>query len=201
MHAADSATELMFAHLRRTGYVEVVAPPTRTNSTTAPRNVRFVGGNHLTAGKDCERRFQVPYVVRQRRRARRNQKSQEAHDSTSAEPLPLKSATSRRSRSSEARGNRYRVLAEDNSPSPDRASSKDKGRSVSRGRKGSKPRSCSNGRSQSRSRSRSTGRSSSRSRRLSVSIQEPAEQGTGPTWADRVKGQTKKVTGGHSARA
>ncbi|KAL1473141.1 hypothetical protein MTO96_038898 [Rhipicephalus appendiculatus] len=33
----------MLAHLRRTGYVEVVAPPTQTNSTTAPRNVRFVG--------------------------------------------------------------------------------------------------------------------------------------------------------------
>ncbi|KAH7947608.1 hypothetical protein HPB52_014311 [Rhipicephalus sanguineus] len=121
------------------------------------------GGNHLTAGKDCKRRFQVPYVVRQRRRARRYQKSQEAHDSTGAEPLPPKSATSRRSRSSETRGNRYRVLAEDNSPSPDRASSKDKGRSVSRGRKGYKP---------------------------------DSRQGTGPTWADRVKGQTKKITGG-----
>ncbi|KAH7976991.1 hypothetical protein HPB52_022801 [Rhipicephalus sanguineus] len=97
------------------------------------------GGNHLTASRDCKRRFQVPYVVRQRRRARRYQKSQEAHDSTGAEPLPPKSATSRRSRSSETRGNRYRVLAEDNSPSPGRASSKDKGRSVSRGRKGYKP--------------------------------------------------------------
>ncbi|KAL1421944.1 hypothetical protein MTO96_003936 [Rhipicephalus appendiculatus] len=33
----------MFAHLQRTGYAEVVTPPTRKNSTTAPRNVRFVG--------------------------------------------------------------------------------------------------------------------------------------------------------------
>ncbi|KAH7986546.1 hypothetical protein HPB52_024880 [Rhipicephalus sanguineus] len=158
------------------------------------------GGNHLTASRDCKRRFQVPYVVRQRRRARRYQKSQEAHDSTGAEPLPPKSATSRRSRSSETRGNRYRVLAEDNSPSPGRASSKDKGRSVSRGRKGYKPDSRSNGRSPSRSRSRSIGRSSSRSRKLSVSIQEPAEQGTGPTWADRVKGQTKKSEPGSQNR-
>ncbi|KAH7956553.1 hypothetical protein HPB52_010627 [Rhipicephalus sanguineus] len=154
------------------------------------------GGNHITVGKDCKRRFQVPYVVRQRRRARRYQKSQEAHDCTRTEPLPPKSTTSRRSRSSESRGNRYRVLAEDSSPSPDRASSKDKGRSVSRGRKGYKPSSYSNGRSRSRSRSRSIGRCSSRSCKLSVSVQEPAAQGTGPTWADRVKGQTKKVTGG-----
>ncbi|KAL1468693.1 hypothetical protein MTO96_041311 [Rhipicephalus appendiculatus] len=181
----------MFAYLRRTGYAEVVAPPTRTISTTAPRNVRFAGGNHLTAGKDCKLRFEVPYVVRQRRRARSNQKSQEALDSTSAQPLPLKSGTSRRSPKFGGQRNRYRMLAEDNSPSPDRASSKDKGRFISRGRKGYKPRCCSNGRSRSRSRSRSIGRSSSLSRRLSVSIQEPAKQGTGPTWADRVKGPTK----------
>ncbi|KAH7962547.1 hypothetical protein HPB52_016837 [Rhipicephalus sanguineus] len=31
----------MFAHLRRTGYAEVVVPPTWTISTTSPRNVRF----------------------------------------------------------------------------------------------------------------------------------------------------------------
>ncbi|KAH7948049.1 hypothetical protein HPB52_018043 [Rhipicephalus sanguineus] len=138
----------------------------RTISTTAPRNVRFAGVITLTASRDCKRRFQVPYVVTARRRARRYQKSQEAHDSTGAEPLPPKSATSRRSRSSETRGNRIRVLAEDNSPS-----------------RAGLP-------------LRTRGDPSPGAGRATNQTLEPAEQGTGPTWADRVKGQTKKVTGG-----
>ncbi|KAH7974265.1 hypothetical protein HPB49_013361 [Dermacentor silvarum] len=104
-------------------------------------------------------------------------------DRASYKTPPLKSAISRKSRSKsrERRDSRYRVVADDTSPSPDRASS----------------------RARSRERSQVTltleraipFQEHIQDHRPTLSIHKPAKQEAGPTWAYRVKGKPKKVTG------
>ncbi|KAL1468756.1 hypothetical protein MTO96_025187 [Rhipicephalus appendiculatus] len=96
------------------------------------------GGPHLTADRKCKQRFQLPYIVRQRRRRRRRPKKSQASQGDRSRDSSVASAPGRaRSQSPAARQ-----------------------RSLSRGR----PRSRSNGRSRSRGPSRSKGRSQSRAR-------------------------------------
>ncbi|KAL1468287.1 hypothetical protein MTO96_041586 [Rhipicephalus appendiculatus] len=96
------------------------------------------GGRHLTADRKCKQRFQLPYIVRQRRRRRRRTKKSQASQGDRSRDSSVASAPGRaRSQSPAARQ-----------------------RSLSRGR----PRSRSNGRSRSRGPSRSKGRSQSRAR-------------------------------------
>ncbi|KAH7976426.1 hypothetical protein HPB52_013777 [Rhipicephalus sanguineus] len=100
------------------------------------------GGAHPTADRKCKKRFQVPYIVRQRRRHRRR----------------------RARRGSDTAGGEEAMAEEEPFSSPHRGRSASRGRSRSRGRSGSKSRSRSRGRDKGSSRSRSRGRSDSKGR-------------------------------------
>ncbi|XP_070385575.1 uncharacterized protein [Dermacentor albipictus] len=117
------------------------------------------GGPHPTADRTCKQRFQIPFVVRQRRRERRNR---EQSKQPTGSPTPLKPAlsSSHRSRS------RSRDPGGEDGGYQDRAPSR--GRSAER--------SSSRGRKALRTRSRSRGHS--RSRGPALQIQEPADRGT-----------------------
>ncbi|XP_075743945.1 putative cation-transporting ATPase 13A5 [Rhipicephalus microplus] len=100
------------------------------------------GGAHPTADRKCRKRFQVPYIVRQRRRRRRR----------------------RARRGSDTAGGEEGLAEEESFSSAHRSRSASRGRSRSRGRSGSKSRSGSRGRDKGSSRSRSRGRSGSKGR-------------------------------------
>ncbi|KAH8029650.1 hypothetical protein HPB51_002103 [Rhipicephalus microplus] len=100
------------------------------------------GGAHPTADRKCRKRFQVPYIVRQRRRRRRR----------------------RARRGSDTAGGEEGLAEQESFTSAHRSRSASRGRSRSRGRSGSKSRSRSRGRDKGSSRSRSRGRSGSKGR-------------------------------------
>ncbi|KAH8022667.1 hypothetical protein HPB51_000967 [Rhipicephalus microplus] len=100
------------------------------------------GGAHPTADRKCRKRFQVPYIVRQRRRRRHR----------------------RARRGSDTAGGEEGLAEQESFSSAHRSRSASRGRSRSRGRSGSKSRSRSRGRDKGSSRSRSRGRSGSKGR-------------------------------------
>ncbi|KAH7975512.1 hypothetical protein HPB52_002340 [Rhipicephalus sanguineus] len=164
------------------------------NHTCSPK-CGLCGGPHATTDKSCKQRFQLPFIVRWRRRERR------AESERRSQPSEPASADVGLTQHAEAQADDCDSSQRPRSPSRSSARS----RSRSRGRKdgGSsegRPRS----RSKSRRRSKSRGRSLSRSRtgdpQGKVHFQgesEPALQGG--TWADRVRSGGRpggKVTGG-----
>ncbi|KAH7955523.1 hypothetical protein HPB52_001197 [Rhipicephalus sanguineus] len=113
-----------------------LASPASDNQCTPECTI--CGGPHLTADRKCKQRFQLPYIVRQRRRRRRRAKKSQASQGDRSRDSSVSSATGR---------------ARSQSPSS-------RQRSLSRGRS----RTRSKGRSHSRGPSRSKGRSQSRAR-------------------------------------
>ncbi|KAH9383246.1 hypothetical protein HPB48_024363 [Haemaphysalis longicornis] len=140
------------------------------------------GGAHPTGSKTCKHRFQVSYVVRQRRRQRScSRRRQQQLGGQSRHPS---SDVTWRDRSSTPAGQRRSALRRERSPSPG-----SRRRSVSKGRSHSRQ-----SRAQSRRRFRASRRSESRGRSGQQDLQ------TSSLWADKVKEGTvqdkKQVTPG-----
>ncbi|KAL1445155.1 hypothetical protein MTO96_045166 [Rhipicephalus appendiculatus] len=136
------------------------------------------GGPHPTADRACRSRFHVPYVVRHRRRLRRNRN----HSSPVEDSPPPKSALSRKSRS------RSRTPKPASNP---RTSTELEDETEAEAKR---PRAKSRSRSRSRSKGPRPARSQprSRSKGASVHIQPPDP---GLSWADRVCGKVIQADG------
>lgn len=133
-------------------------------------------GAHPTGSKTCKQRFQVPYVVRQRRRQRSRSRRRQQLGGQSRHPSR---DVTWRDRSSTPAGQRRSALRRERSPSPG-----SRGRSVSKGRSHSRHR-----RAQSRRRFQAGRRSESRGTSGQQDLQ------TSSSWADKVKeGTTQNTT-------
>ncbi|KAH7968190.1 hypothetical protein HPB52_006448 [Rhipicephalus sanguineus] len=86
------------------------------------------GGPHLTADKGCKQRFQIPYVVRRRRRERSNEEARKQIGST---PRNAKPVMERRPRS--RGGSRSKNRSRTRGHSRSRSQSRARGRSFSNG--------------------------------------------------------------------
>ncbi|KAH8025926.1 hypothetical protein HPB51_014259 [Rhipicephalus microplus] len=148
---------------------------------------KLCGGPHLTADKTCKHRFQVPYIVRRRRRERRMQYTmefaeQDADDMNSTDSggdfLSLPAAAGGRA-TTERPSSSWRPRDVSQQLQPPR------GRSRSRGR--------ARGRSRSRGHSRSKGRSNSRVPTVRNGVQQGNQH---QTWASKIKGSQPQVKGG-----
>ncbi|KAL1477762.1 hypothetical protein MTO96_017053 [Rhipicephalus appendiculatus] len=128
------------ARPRRTRFAGDAEPRLPRKSTSVRPSAPSVGGPHLTADKTCKQRFQVPYVVRRRRRQRKR--------ATETPATPVASS--------------LRSTCQGHDPSVSRAPSRGRSatpagrRSRSRGRSRSSGRSCSTRRSRSGIRTKET---------------------------------------------
>lgn len=130
---------------------------------------RLCGGRHFTAAKECNQRYQMPYLVRRRRRER--------------------SQVNRSKSPAFAKGERQLPDIADRSGARGSSRSRNPSPSVTpgRSRSPSRERSRSRGRSRRRSRRRSGSRSVSRARSGSSVGQQMKRKST-LSWADRVRG-------------
>ncbi|KAL1443230.1 hypothetical protein MTO96_046061 [Rhipicephalus appendiculatus] len=174
------------------------------NHTCSP-TCGLCGGPHATADKTCKQRFQLPYIVRRRRRERnaeyRKRDVSPAPTNTGgalATPSSRHSRSRRRSKQDAETGVRA-VSLSSRSSSRSRSGSRGRSRSSSRTRH-SHNRALSNSRSRSRSKGRSKSRGHSHGPPNRVRFEKQAGPGKqGSTWADRVRSggrPAEKVTGG-----
>lgn len=156
---------------------------------------KLCGGGHLTAAKECKRRFQTPYLVR-RRRGERSRAAESSRQTVTFNDDDFPSMET---------SNQAQQSPSQRPSARSRSRSKGRSRSRSRSRGRSRSRSISRIRSRSRSRIRSSPRSPSGSRGRSVSRTQPASGhqpvstrgGRQPflAWADLVRPNPSANTG------